>query len=99
MNLGGHHRRAIGTAWQVGFGNIGGIIATFAFLAKDKPFYIPGYSICIAFTILSGLSSVVYLLSIVRDNRRRAKTVTNVGLTEYEKSELGDLSPEFRYMY
>ena len=28
MNLGGHHRRAVGTAWQVGFGNIGGIIAT-----------------------------------------------------------------------
>ncbi|KAJ4357778.1 High-affinity nicotinic acid transporter [Didymosphaeria variabile] len=23
MNLGGHHRRAIGSAWQVGFGNIG----------------------------------------------------------------------------
>jgi MFS family permease len=22
MNLGGHHRRAVGTAWQVGFGNI-----------------------------------------------------------------------------
>lgn len=24
MNLGGHHRRAVGSAWQVGFGNIGG---------------------------------------------------------------------------
>ena len=24
MNLGGHHRRAVGTAWQIGFGNIGG---------------------------------------------------------------------------
>jgi len=24
MNLGGHHRRSVGTAWQVGFGNIGG---------------------------------------------------------------------------
>jgi MFS family permease len=23
MNLSGHHRRAVGTAWQVGFGNIG----------------------------------------------------------------------------
>ncbi|KAE9978654.1 hypothetical protein BLS_000401 [Venturia inaequalis] len=43
MNLGGHHRRAIGSAWQVGFGNIGGIIAVFAFLAKDSPKYVPGY--------------------------------------------------------
>lgn len=24
MNLGGHHRRSVGSAWQVGFGNIGG---------------------------------------------------------------------------
>ncbi len=23
----GHHRRAVGSAWQIGFGNIGGIIA------------------------------------------------------------------------
>ena len=26
-NLGSHNRRAVGSAWQVGFGNIGGIIA------------------------------------------------------------------------
>jgi hypothetical protein len=30
MNLGGHHRRSVGTAWQIGFGNIGGIIATYS---------------------------------------------------------------------
>ena len=23
QNLGGHHRRSVGTAWQIGFGNIG----------------------------------------------------------------------------
>lgn len=46
MNLGGHHRRAVGTAWQVGFGNIGGIIATYSFLNSDKVhFYKTGYSI------------------------------------------------------
>jgi predicted MFS family arabinose efflux permease len=27
LNVGGHTRRAVGSAWQVGFGNIGGIIA------------------------------------------------------------------------
>ncbi|KAI9648328.1 High-affinity nicotinic acid transporter [Ciborinia camelliae] len=42
MNLGGHHRRSVGSAWQVGFGNIGGIIATYAFLAKDAPEYRSG---------------------------------------------------------
>ena len=34
-----------------------------------------------------------------RENKRRAKTAHNVGLSEYEKTELGDLNPEFKYMY
>lgn len=28
MNLGGHHRRSVGSAWQIGFGNIGGSVFT-----------------------------------------------------------------------
>ncbi|KAI1484015.1 MFS general substrate transporter [Daldinia eschscholtzii] len=99
MNLGGHHRRAIGTGWQIGFGNIGGIIATFAFLNTDAPYFKNGYSICLGFTCLSGLASVLYLISIYRENQRRKKAVRDVGLSDYEKSELGDLNPEFRYMY
>ncbi|KAI0481191.1 MFS general substrate transporter [Xylariaceae sp. FL0804] len=99
MNLGGHHRRSIGTAWQIGFGNIGGIIATYCFLGRDSPRFVPGYSICLAFVCLSAASSLLYLLSIHAENRRRARAATNVGLSDYEKTELGDLNPEFRYMY
>lgn len=98
MNLGGHHRRAIGSAWQVGFGNIGGIIAVFAFLKKDAPKYLPGYSICIAFVCLSALSCCAYLVMCSWQNRSRNKSVRDVGLTEYEKTELGDLSPDYRYL-
>ncbi|KAH9884591.1 MFS general substrate transporter [Xylariomycetidae sp. FL2044] len=99
MNLGGHHRRAIGTAWQVGFGNIGGIIATYAFLDRDAPRFITGYALCLAFTCLSALASTLYLISIHLENRRRARAAVNVGLSEYEKTELGDLNPTFKYMY
>lgn len=98
MNLGGHHRRAVGSAWQVGFGNIGGIIAVFAFLKKDAPKYIPGYSICIAFVCLSALSCTTYFFLCAWANRSRNKSVRDVGLTEYEKTELGDLNPEYRYL-
>lgn len=97
MNLGGHHRRAVGSAWQVGFGNIGGIIAVWAFLKKDAPKYIPGFSICIAFVCLSALSCTVYFFMCLWENRKRSKSVHDVGLTEYEKTELGDLNPEYRY--
>jgi len=98
MNLGGHHRRAVGTAWQVGFGNIGGIIATYAFLQKDAPYYHNGYAICLGFICLSATACCLYAVAVTAENRKRNKAPVNVGLTEYEKTELGDMSPDYRYL-
>ena len=98
LNLGGHHRRSVGSAWQVGFGNIGGIIAVYAFLEKDKPKFIPGYSISIAFTILSIISCVAYGASCVMENRKKDRAVATGELSEEEKTELGDKSPDYRYL-
>lgn len=89
MNLGGHHRRSVGTAWQVGFGNIGGIIATYAFLEEDAPQYKKGYTICLAWLCLSAASCCIYAIAVVSQNRQRDKSPTDLGLTEYEKTELG----------
>lgn len=98
MNLGGHHRRAVGSAWQVGFGNIGGIIAVYAFLKKDAPKYTTGYSICIAFVCLSALSCATYFVMCAWQNRSREKSARDLSLTEHEKMDLGDLNPEYRYL-
>ncbi|EME83908.1 uncharacterized protein MYCFIDRAFT_133760 [Pseudocercospora fijiensis CIRAD86] len=98
MNLGGHHRRSVGSAWQVGFGNIGGIIAVFAFLKKDAPKYTPGYSICIAFTILSILACIIYGAGCYLANKKRDKQAIDLSLTEHEKTELGDMNPTYRYL-
>lgn len=97
MNLGGHHRRAIGSAWQVGFGNIGGIIATYSFLARDAPAYRPGHAICIGFLCLSAASCCAYAALVAWENRRRGRAAGGA-LTERERMELGDLNPAFRYM-
>ncbi|CAN8096810.1 unnamed protein product [Discula destructiva] len=97
MNLGGHHRRAVGSAWQVGFGNIGGIVATYSFLAKDAPEYKPGYGICIGFICLSAVSCCAYAGLISWENRKRSRMVS-ANITDYERTELGDRNPEFRYM-
>lgn len=98
MNLGGHHRRAVGSAWQVGFGNIGGIIAVYAFLEKDAPRFVPGYSISIAFTVLSIISCVIYGVSCVLENKRKARDAAACQLSEEEKTELGDKNPDYRYL-
>ncbi len=98
MNLGGHHRRSVGSAWQIGFGNLGGIIATFAFVATDAPKFVTGYSICFGFAAISILSCCIYGYGCWSENRKREKTPVDVGLTEYEKTELGDMRPDYRYL-
>jgi len=102
LNLGGHHRRAVGTAWQIGFGNIGGIIATYAFLAKDAPFYTRGYAICVGFICLSALSCCVYFAAVWGANKHRERErmlgrEAEAGLSEREVEERGDLAGGYRY--
>ncbi|KIX07012.1 uncharacterized protein Z518_04988 [Rhinocladiella mackenziei CBS 650.93] len=98
MNLATHTRRSVGSAWQIGAGNIGGIIASYSFEAADaKTFFHKGYSICMSFICLSAASCVVYFLACLTQNRSREKN-HDVGLTEYEKTEMGDMNPEYRYM-
>jgi sugar phosphate permease len=100
MNLGGHFRRSIGSAWQVGFGNLGGIIAVYIFLEKDKPQYIPGYSVCLAWCCLSIVAAVIYGYACHTDNKKRDALPAEVSenMTLAEKDDLGDLAPDYRYL-
>jgi predicted MFS family arabinose efflux permease len=99
MNLGGHHRRSIGSAWQIGFGNVAAIISVFAFLTKDAPTFTTGYSICLSFVILSMIASAIYWIGCSAANKKRDTEAENErGLSVEEKTELGDMSPAYRYM-
>ncbi|KAF2463074.1 MFS general substrate transporter [Lindgomyces ingoldianus] len=77
MNLHGHLERSIGTAWMISFGNTGGILATFTFLAADAPYYKKGYSICMGSICLSAASTACYALLILRE-RRSSRAVAGV---------------------
>ncbi|KAK4067983.1 hypothetical protein Trihar35433_6543 [Trichoderma harzianum] len=98
MNLGSHTRRAVGSAWQVGYGNLGGIIAVFIFLTKDAPKFTTGYSVCLAFTVISMIASTIYGIGCLMANKQRDNMTEVPDLTEEEKTELGDLNPEYRYL-
>jgi len=100
-NLGSHARRAVGTGFQVGFGNIGGIIATFSFLSAQAPAYPTGYKICISFICLSAVSCILYLIGIMYENRQREQgnhKWSNLSKEELVAMQLGDDHPDFRYM-
>jgi len=81
MNLRGHTERSIGSAWQIGFGNAGGIIATFTFLSKDAPLYHTGYSINIGSVCICALASTLYGFLIWKENRT-LKSVSGDGEAE-----------------
>ena len=108
MNLGGHHRRAIGGAWQIGIGQAGGIVAVYSFLAKDAPRYVPGYSICLGFDAFTILMAIAYFLGLWTENRRRDRimrsqagdgVIAGQSLTDkHEKEDLGDRALDYRYM-
>ncbi|KAJ5794752.1 Major facilitator superfamily domain general substrate transporter [Penicillium paradoxum] len=101
MNLGGHHRRSVGTAWQVGFGNIGGIISTYSFVKKNGVTdYRTGYIICVSFVCLSALACTVYMAALWMQNKQRDNApVDPATIPEEEKEYLGDLAPTYRYTY
>ncbi|KAL2865675.1 putative MFS transporter [Aspergillus lucknowensis] len=102
MNLGGHRRRSVGTAWQVGFGNIGGIVATYSFLEKDRAnFYKPGFSIGISFLAFSCACCIVYFLAVWHQNRQREQVMASgdPSYLEEDDERLGDMATKFRYAY
>lgn len=69
MNLTGHKQRSIGSAWMISFGNTGGILAPFAFLPRDAPYYLLGYSLCMAITVLGIAATAGYALLVLRQRR------------------------------
>ncbi|KAL2216798.1 putative MFS transporter [Thermoascus aurantiacus ATCC 26904] len=98
LNLGGHRRRAVGTAWQVGFGNIGGIIASYSFRSRDAPEYRFEYTLSIGFCCFSAVMCSIYAFACWYQNRRRAAKGWGAELTEAEKTDMGDMSPSYKYL-
>lgn len=108
MNLGGHHRRAIGGAWQIGIGQVGGIVSVYTFLSKDAPNYTPGYSICLAFDVFTIFMAVAYFWGCRRENKKRdqiMRSQSGEGVVSLhvvgdkrEKEDLGDRALDYRYM-
>ena len=85
MNLQGHVDRSIGTAWTIGFGNTGGIVATFSFLAADAPLYHTGYTICLVVTVVGIVAALLYFMLVWRENKklRAAREHSKVALLSY----------------
>ena len=79
MNLRGHLQRSIGIAWMIGFGNCGGIVATFAFLSRDAPEYRTGYAVLLGFLSLAAVTQAGYAGLVWSGERQKQSSVEKDG--------------------
>ncbi|KAK3317016.1 high-affinity nicotinic acid transporter [Apodospora peruviana] len=103
-NIGGSLKRGTGIAMQVMGGNCGGIVASYVYLTRDGPRFIPGHSILIGFVSMAFFLTLFMTTWCSRENARRDQVAAGAGspeeLTEEQKMlerELADDVPWFRY--
>lgn len=99
-NLAGPTKRAVGIAYMLGMGNIGGIIGSFIYIEKESPKYPTGFGASLALAGL-GISACLMLeFGYWNINRRRSKRGEQEIMAKHtaeELDKLGDRSPLFRY--
>lgn len=98
-NLGGHYKRAVGLAIQIGFGNIGGIVASNVFNRNYAPRYFIGYGVSLAFMIFCGVMSTAFAVGLTMENKKRdeGKRDDRLQLDESVLDNMGDDDPRFRF--
>lgn len=99
--MGGHVKRGVSSAMQIGLGNCGGIVASNIYLPQQKPHYTVGFGVSLGLVWLCGFSATMFLLLIGRENKRRNQGRRNYRLntSPEELDNLGDDHPSFRFTY
>lgn len=95
--MSGHYKRSVSSAFQIGFGNMGGFVASNVFFTNEAPHYTTGYSVSLGMLVLSGIFCTIFFLGLIRENRRRDRGERDHRLSEPEAHNLGDDHPEWRY--
>lgn len=100
-NMGGHVKRSVGSALQIGFGNCAGIAASCIFITAESPAYQLGYGVSLALMWVSGVACTVFFYGLWRENRKREKGDRDdrLQLPRDELENLGDDHPRYRFAY
>lgn len=99
-NLAPSNRRAIGSAFNICVGNIGGIIGSYMYLDREEPTYHTGFGLSLAFGGTALLAALVLEVSFMWANKRNS-ALSEVDIREKYSDEqlleMGDKSPLFKY--
>ncbi|PIA98720.1 putative transporter [Cercospora beticola] len=100
-NAAGPAVRAVSGGWIVTLGTLGGIVATWTYLATDGPKFPTGHTINLSAQVVVLFLAIGGMLYCLYENRVRARGGRNSrlnGLSEEEIADLGYRHPDFRYM-
>ncbi|EEH37164.2 high-affinity nicotinic acid transporter [Paracoccidioides lutzii Pb01] len=100
-NVGGHYKRGISAAMQIGLGNSGGLIASNLFFPSEAPRYPTGFRTSLALVWVCAVTCIAFFLYLHRENRLRDEGFRDhlLLLPENEVDNLGDDHPSFRFTY
>ena len=100
-NMGGHYKRSIGAAMQIGLGNCGGIIASNIYITDQAPSYPVGYGVSLGLLWMCAAAATVFVVGLWVENGKRARGERDarLALEEAEVRNLGDDHPRFRFVY
>lgn len=100
-NTAGRYKRSVASAMTIGFGNIGGLVASNVFLKKEAPVYKTGFSCGLAFVCLGLAAAVGFLMVCMVENKKRDAGGRDhrLQLPADGVNNLGDAHPSWRYHY
>ncbi|KAF9503516.1 hypothetical protein BS47DRAFT_1322839 [Hydnum rufescens UP504] len=101
-NIAPSTKRGVAIAIQLGWGNLGAIIASVAYRSKDAPHFTLGHSVVIGFVCAGMILTAFLALAYSRVNAYRDAQVPKGGdsvgsYSQEELAGLGDRAPDFRY--
>ncbi|KAK4149676.1 putative major facilitator superfamily protein [Chaetomidium leptoderma] len=100
-NLSGHWKRAVGSAVQVSFGGLAGLMGSLMFMEREKLLYRTGYSVGLAMACVAGLATTTMVVGMWLENRKRDRGERDeserLTWSEQRVNNLGDYHPNFRF--
>ncbi|KAH6975707.1 major facilitator superfamily domain-containing protein [Ilyonectria destructans] len=94
-NVSGHYKRSVSSAIQIGFGNLGGIVASFVYF--EPPYFVSGYGTSLGMLWLCGGCCTGMFLGSLWENKKRDRGERDYRLTQPDSDNLGDDHPTFRF--
>jgi dipeptide/tripeptide permease len=92
----GHYKRSVSSAMQVGFGNLGGVVASNVFLQSEMPTYRTGYGVSLGLLWICGAACTGLFFLVKWENAKRDRGERDARLQEVDADNLGDDHPMFR---